>query len=872
MKSEPVLCEEVTTKLPSYSYRLEKEIERVRNCLDLYIDTDFFQGITQREERTKYLIRLEHEMRHCLRKNGQKNIEMKHNDSKNINQNKEENQKALGCDFDGEFQQRTNQFQFRIDSIQDQLVKFKICIDNIDRNRVLVTSQMCQTQERIYSFTSELDRVTRLKEKETISYVFHGSNQHFQTDQLRTKLEDTIKEARKQISQWKIDIIEGEKQKKDLVKSIHNSEIRLRERREALILFQHQAARVDNMKEKMFRSRKTILLDYFQKLKTKKLYRVRLKHILQILAVKCEQKIYLFAFKKWKNDSSALTITRPKRSCISMGDVLLHETETMYSRNICLNSSLLIELNSADVETYSNTDLSEEEKIGMIRGDCHFNNKQYEESYECYFDSYMLSSNTEARSEKFMISSALIVGKIGLSLMNLCQWERSILYFEKQLRLGNILTRRLIRAQALSGLGTCYLGMGDYKEAEHLFERGLVFCTSNDRDAFYAKCRSGIQQCRDGFNGGSETSLDVKEFFSLNNDEVLNKTRVGIDTTMRLKTRLMKFDVNSEKIITLENVSPLYVEMRRQKKKLMENIASSKSQHISIKNVLLESKQLMQKITLEINQAIKSNDTTITSASIHENTQKFERNELIIRLRKKYKSIQNSLDEQTRKLFLVTLKINNLHDDLRHLEQEMSIENGPLMKRVLKNRAIRCIGLNSSNAHASKVTGDSICGIEYIAVTYNQSTHVHSLQNGELFIVFHGDKSPNHAGDPFGHTAPITCIFFENLHVYTGSMDNSIMCWDTRNNERLFVARGHKGSVTSIFVDSVKMVTGSADKLIGLWDKFTGDLIRLVPGHSSGISSIHSSLDWCVSSGYDGEIFLWFNNNDGGDLDYKHVS
>ena len=46
------------------------------------------------------------------------------------------------------------------------------------------------------------------------------------------------------------------------------------------------------------------------------------------------------------------------------------------------------------------------------------------------------------------------------------------------------------------------------------------------------------------------------------------------------------------------------------------------------------------------------------------------------------------------------------------------------------------------------------------------------------------DHATRHVGEPYGHTAVVTCLHFHGCRVYSGGMDNVVMCWDIEAEDR----------------------------------------------------------------------------------------
>ena len=61
-----------------------------------------------------------------------------------------------------------------------------------------------------------------------------------------------------------------------------------------------------------------------------------------------------------------------------------------------------------------------------------------------------------------------------------------------------------------------------------------------------------------------------------------------------------------------------------------------------------------------------------------------------------------------------------------------------------------------------------------------------------------------------GHTAPVTCLQFDELHIATGSLDKTLRLWDLRTGGIVETLR-FDNPVTSLQFDTRKIVTAAGD-------------------------------------------------------------
>lgn len=64
------------------------------------------------------------------------------------------------------------------------------------------------------------------------------------------------------------------------------------------------------------------------------------------------------------------------------------------------------------------------------------------------------------------------------------------------------------------------------------------------------------------------------------------------------------------------------------------------------------------------------------------------------------------------------------------------------------------------------------------------------------------------------------CLAVSRDHIFSGSFDATIKCWDAQTGECLRTLEGHQGPVSSIvaFPSGDRVISASFDKTLRLWD------------------------------------------------------
>ncbi|KAL9610721.1 MAG: hypothetical protein Q9167_004584 [Letrouitia subvulpina] len=72
-----------------------------------------------------------------------------------------------------------------------------------------------------------------------------------------------------------------------------------------------------------------------------------------------------------------------------------------------------------------------------------------------------------------------------------------------------------------------------------------------------------------------------------------------------------------------------------------------------------------------------------------------------------------------------------------------------------------------------------------------------------------------------GHTGPVTCLQFDDVHLITGSLDRSIRIWDLRTGS-IYDAYAYENPVTSMTFDSRRIVAAAGENVVKVYDKVDG--------------------------------------------------
>lgn len=108
-----------------------------------------------------------------------------------------------------------------------------------------------------------------------------------------------------------------------------------------------------------------------------------------------------------------------------------------------------------------------------------------------------------------------------------------------------------------------------------------------------------------------------------------------------------------------------------------------------------------------------------------------------------------------------------------------------------------------------------------------------------------------------GHTAPVTCLQFDELHIATGSLDKTLRLWDLRTGGIVETLR-FDNPVTSLQFDTRKIVTAAGDNGARIYNRTSGQQSTLLTnGHTREVETLRYMDRYLVTGGRDAMVKIW---------------
>jgi len=668
-----------------------------------------------------------------------------------------------------------------------------------------------------------------------------------------------------------------DKESSEIADEIQDKKSRLDERKAALLKYDKQYALVSSMKSIVSKNPVDLKRYYIAQWRSRVSNRLDVKQIIESLARSCRRRIYSVAWRQLCSLVSSRQEAEKKRRDVKadgIGGLLLNVAKCSVEENLSDASYLIgvvndIKENHQDEqrgETPTTTShkhlLYKEDKDLLIKGDFLFNAQHYESSLQSYQQvlskieapNYFTESTTTSTKSDIIALFAQIHGRIGHAYIKLCSFDLAIVYFGRQLGLADEENLDISRTEALLGLGMSYVGKYDYVYAETLLRRALDLCLSRGDQVNEILIYKQLQTCCQCLNRPQEASVLADKIrrmdtSSWERDSEVDTTVVSrktVDHTLQeldnMRLRLINVIANQSQVVQLEVASAHRVRLQKTKSNKKQQLRDALEQLSNSKQLASELSELVNQIEYEIQEAKQSKKNRFISSLLQGSKQNVKTTELLIRLDEELKVVRAKHEECLAEIPRIEMLIHNTKDDIHVLEEELVIEEGPLMQRVIEGRKYRCIALNAKK------------DVDFVVSSEDSNCYVHSLSTGKLQHVFIAGGE-EHVSSGNTSSSTITALYFYDNHIYTGTMSSILIGWDVSSSKQMFVAKGHEASITCIYADDSKVVSGSADKFILVWSK-DGELLRRVGGHDHGIHALQCGPSFCVSASYS-TVYVW---------------
>ncbi|KAF9454956.1 Trp-Asp repeat-containing protein [Macrolepiota fuliginosa MF-IS2] len=108
-----------------------------------------------------------------------------------------------------------------------------------------------------------------------------------------------------------------------------------------------------------------------------------------------------------------------------------------------------------------------------------------------------------------------------------------------------------------------------------------------------------------------------------------------------------------------------------------------------------------------------------------------------------------------------------------------------------------------------------------------------------------------------GHTGPITCLQFDEIHIASGSLDKTLRIWDLRTGG-IFETIKYDHAVTALQFDSRKIVAAAGENGIKIYNRTSMQQSALATnGHTRPVEKLRYMDRYLVTGGRDSTVKIW---------------
>lgn len=348
----------------------------------------------------------------------------------------------------------------------------------------------------------------------------------------------------------------------------------------------------------------------------------------------------------------------------------------------------------------------------------------------------------------------------------------------------------------------------------------------------------------------------------------LAKTLVSASKQLdRLQQRIVGAGANSSCEITLERVGAIVPRLRKERITRKLAIRGELRFAESLEKLLAEKKKLLAQGEEDLKRALASDSSEVDSSVINGCSARYEIENFKKKLAKLMGGVRAGEENIAREIANVKIRVSNAEDEIHELEQELLVETGALMQRMMGKERLRCFRFNATNEHLKNVVGTASGGFSTCVAASGMSGLLFDVLAGACLAQALGDPRKEHLGAPTGHQAPIVSLFYTERRVYTGCADATLGVWDVHDE----LIGGYSISLTkmlyefdaavvSVTADTDWLACGCSDCDVFVFNAHTLAIIsRLISAHSQTVTAlcVASSRGVLATGGADRRVKVW---------------
>jgi tetratricopeptide (TPR) repeat protein len=754
--------------------------------------------------------------------------------------------------------QRRGHFKRKIFALEKEIRDLKRERQEIDAYRTKCTLEMRQKEALQRSYKLEIERLRQYTGATVTSSVLAGFSMQYKTEDYARRIEKAHSTCMEEIATMKYQVITGENRRAQAKVELEAAELARQERTARFHEFEQEYQRKRKVLNRLAGTEVdsgVLYARYFKLLREHMGERKAQRRKIADTFMAVIARYLKSAFEKWRYGEFRATSSHDTVLFTSKGGVMLAqaaekraELQNLLREAISGTAAIKQKIDMAGLsrsrqqrlagsqdfkgmeEGIDHADLYHVRGLKMLyEGDGYAKMNKFNLARDMYEAQVMWIRSRPQTDIKLL---AICHGRLGKMFLNLGKQNRAIVEFDRQLSLAKEVSDKPEQADAYFGLGAGYLANYDYENAVRYLNIAQTLLNGLGSAAKYSGALRALKDCYERMDRQDKALICAERIAEIES-ELSEKIALANFKISDMKSRLVHTAAEIEHIVNIERTTFRAMSLRaiigRQEILLegLEKELGEQQLHCGALAMLLDA------IDKELAEAAACDEREMWSVLVHDQPQIVEVEELKIRLAGRKKMELANLEQQQLLVKTLQVKIKNAENEIAGADEQLALEEGPLMKHSRLDRPFRSVGLCAANAAGNEVTGTGTGGYEEFAAAEGMHIHMIDYHSGSVNHVYMGG-SPD-----LGHTGVVTCVLHDGKLVFSGSTDETIIAWDTseaRKRVRTFI--GHEGSIVSLAVEGTLLASGGSDSTLRLWDKHTGQQLRIVYGHSRSVLSI----------------------------------
>ncbi|OWZ20598.1 hypothetical protein PHMEG_0004954 [Phytophthora megakarya] len=902
-------CEAITsifTIASGNEFKLLDELQAAVNSRSRTVDSQFLSGFMQRYDRHHYIEQvsrfilsmhpdLEYKVNDIVNR---PNIAIKENEAINDQEGQPQSiHHASGRKIFDDLSdkekvvERRRQFNFRIAELLNDLKNTEYNVQWCKDRQIDLVALIRTAETRILEKQAELERARMFKGPLMDSDVFERGLQRFFTKELVVALEDEIEIDQLYIIDTKSEIVNVENYLRADIKRRDTLEKRLKERQEALEVFDSNPG---NMSEPtctaatlaklrgglLYRAFAAFVANQQDGYETRRKLRTAINrlvnHRLKIAVQRWREVVKWMTHENIGVDKiygigsiSLLNAALGRDDLMMEAQQLLHQLQSTG----CLIQDIRWTTEQQQASKTENPaykgNCDQAQKLTkkyfqwILEGDAKMNLQDHEGALLRYCivlnNEHWMQQMNDADKVKLQL-------KIGEALSHLEKYEQALTIFNRVSIIANRAGFRYEEGSARLHMANTQHMLQSLRMSIENYERAIVLFEAVRNVQGELSCYRGLQCVYE--------RLEDREMAEINKhhaDDIefalTKKLSTAGQKISKLQQRLVGAGAESSCQITLERVGPIVPRLRRQRIQRKFDIHEEAKLVTSLEKMLSEKRELLAKGEDDLKRALASDLIQVDTSIISGSNARYDLEDFKKALAKLMGSVKAGEEQIGKEITNAKIRISNSEDEIKDLEEELAVETGVLMRKVLSKDRIRCFRFNATNEALKNVVGTTSHGITTSFASAGVNGFVFDFLTGACLAQAVGDKDKNHLGAPTGHQAQILCVYYIGHRIYTGSIDASLGVWDV-NIEKICgfscsltrMLRDFDAAIVSVIADTQWFACGCSDCAVFIFDAVSfATIAHIISAHDRTVTtlSIQSFNSTLTTGAADNKIKVW---------------